>query len=479
MINMKKLRLGSLLAGAALAVLLPWQSAFAESVLLNSSKMLYKGEQVDVNLYGEALNYGYAHDLLLLLRSADGRIIAGCNPTIEGGYGFNLIPVKLKGANINTEQLIFVAKQGDCDTYSEYRIYDFSDRKNVQELFGGGDNLGVVENCRIEGDKLILKTVNDNKEYTVAVNPKLFSDISANRLKAKAKKLDSLLIRDLDNDGVVELMTNQHIVIHDRVVADVGSVWKYNGPKEEPAADKDEDFVAASNKISDILKAAEKMLKDNAKNTESNSKTASQKQDMWKHYSVSIMKSNILPKDNKFNKGAYFAGSMICPVNIVSPKGVLTYPQFYMSKNYTRQNAWNKVVQEEAEPYLKEYFEGKADMAFEVLRSDNKMVCLRLKSGKTSFTHHYINFLPEKMEKVKLSDIVKTKDEQFIKLLNTLNGNKRVVFDKNLPDEWYIAGNKLHLIQKLDGAEYRTSFELKNIQKFIKHKPLLEGISDK
>ena len=59
-------------------------------------------------------------------------------------------------------------------------------------------------------------------------------------------------------------------------------------------------------------------------------------------------------------------------------------------------------------------------------------------------------------------------------LLNLLNTNKKVVYKDRLPDEWYIEGDNLFLMQRIDGVDQVSGFAMGNLHKFFTEKRAVE-----
>lgn len=463
--KMCKAVVGMALAGCA--AFMPLHTVSAESELLNSAKMLYQGQKIDVNLYGEKLDSGYAYDLMLVLKREDGSVVTGYRPTIKGGYDFKLVPAKIKAKDVETEQLVLSAMQGDWRAYSEFRVLDFDNAHKVEELFTGADSFGVVTTASLEGNILKLKTVKDKELINVDIDENILVGVNENRRKAQFGRLYSLTVFDVDEDGKQELLTDQQLYIDKKIVADVGAVWRYNGPKPEPkeASKPVKEVKAESNSVADVMKAVEKtmaLLKED--------KTAEDKKPkaLWRQDNMTIMKNNARDKRNTVNCGVFFQGGMIYPVKLIAPNGEATYPQFAMANDYQQKNAWNELMDKESQPYIQKFVMGRADMAFNVLNADDKIISIQLISGKTSFEHHHVNLVPDRKTKLELSDLLNVKDKKLVELLNVLNKNKKIIFDKTLTDEWYIIGDKLHLMKKVDGAEEYTALDLADLQKYVK-----------
>ena len=241
--------------------------------------------------------------------------------------------------------------------------------------------------------------------------------------------MHSLVAHDVDNDGADELFGCQQLLQKKQPLADVGAIWKQDKKTKE-----------------------------------------------WKQFSLTIMTLAPTPKDNTVNDGKDFAAGTILARKMVVPGGEATFPVF-AGKDVELQNKMNKLLQEECQEYLEHFYKGEADMAFKVMRADEQILSLQLISGKNSFIHHQLNVNPKTAEKIRLDEVLNVKDKDLLPLLNLLNTNKKVVYKDRLPDEWYIEGDNLFLMQRIDGVDQVSGFALGNLHKFLLKKELLNSKS--
>ena len=241
--------------------------------------------------------------------------------------------------------------------------------------------------------------------------------------------LHSLVAHDVDNDGADELLGCQQLVQKKQPLADVGAIWKQDKKTKE-----------------------------------------------WKQFALTIMTLAPTPKDNTVNDGKDFAAGTILVRKMVVPGGEATFPVF-AGKDVELQNKMNKLLQDECKDYLEHFYKGEADMAFKVMRADEQILSLQLISGKNSFIHHQLNVNPKTAEKIRLDEVLNVKDKDLLPLLNLLNTNKKVVYKDRLPDEWYIEGDNLFLMQRIDGVDQVSGFAMGNLHKFLLKKELLNSKS--
>lgn len=492
-------------------------AAEAEEALLSETELLYKSDTVKAQLWGNKLPSGYANNLTLVLKRKDGSVITGYLPDIKGGYGAVLKAVQVKARANDTQQLLVGVKQGDWRAYSEYRVLDIYNPHHIKALFTATDSFGIVSAASLDESALRVQTIKDKELLKIALNPKLVEDLAANRRRVSFGRLSSLSVLDMNKDGVHEFLTNQLITADQRVLADVGAVWRYIGPTEdieESLADEKKQEATQEKEQTELKQAAQENDKSDLKHRKStasakeqtnskqnkleytqdskaNASLSSRKkasaglennklplkkegqalpQRLWRQDGLTIMKADVINKKNTINNGVLFQGGMIYPVKMVAPTGEATYPQFMLNEQVELEGAWNATLLQEAESYIESFLQGKADLAFNVLRADKKLLTVQLISGKESFVRHNISFIPGEKKKYELKDLLNLKGKGLVKLLNELNNNKKLSWDAKLTDEWYLRGNDLVLMKNIAGSAEAASFALKSLKPYIKDK---------
>lgn len=465
--------------------------ASAKEVLLAKTKLQHKGEAVKAEIWGNKIAGGYAKDLMIILKREDKSVITGYKPDIAGGYGFNLKAVQVEKKDGDTEQLLLGIRQGDWKTYSEYRILDFRNPKDVKEIFAGPDSFGIVTSAKLEDNVLKVTTVRDLKPINVELNKKLIEDIAENRRKVEFGGLTSLTCIDINKDGITEIITNQQIRADKKTLVDVGAVWHYIGKveKQKPEEDVQKDSEIEETKeesLMDMLKSLGKELEklEQEKQQEENEKNAAKKEGqtkekLWRQDNLTIMKADAPNRKNTINDGAYFNGGMVFPVKMIAPNGEATYPQIMLNNNEEVQEALNKLLWEEAEKYIRLYLRGKADLAYNVIRKDSKLLTIQLISGKDTFVHHNINIIPGEKKKTELKDILDVKSKDLVELLNVLNNNSKITWDSKLTNEWYTREDNLYLMKNVNGIDEVSGYDMNNLKRYIKHKNFLPDKEDK
>lgn len=502
-------------------------AAEAEEALLAETELLYKSDTVKAQLWGNKLQNGYANNLTLVFKRKDGSVITGYLPDIKGGYGAVLKAVQVKARANDTQQLLVGVKQGDWRAYSEYRVLDIYNPHHIKALFTATDSFGIVSAASLDESALRVQTIKDKELLKIALNPKLVEDLAANRRRVSFGRLSSLSVLDMNKDGVHEFLTNQIITAGQRVLADVGAVWRYIGPTEdieESLADEKKQEATQEKEQTELKQTAHENDKSDLKQAPRNKSglkhrksTASAKeqtnskqnkleytqdskenaslsnrkkasaglennklplkkegqalpQRLWRQDGLTIMKADVVNKKNTINNGVLFQGGMIYPVKMVAPTGEATYPQFMLNEQVELEGAWNATLLQEAESYIESFLQGKADLAFNVLRADKKLLTVQLISGKESFVRHTISFIPGEKKKYELKDLLNLKGKGLVKLLNELNNNKKLSLDAKLTDEWYLRGNDLVLMKNIAGSAEAASFALKSLKPYIKDK---------
>lgn len=409
-----KMMLAAALVGSALCL----GSVSAADTLLASTQLTLAQGAGTAELWGDRLPNGYANDLLLMLKDKEGQLLTAYAPSIKGGYNCLLLPVQLSADKAAGQQLLISAGQGDWRTGSEYRVLSFADKKKVQEVFGAAESLGLVTQAYIKEGKLHVALADGSKSE---LEPAAGTSVSEGA--ASYGGLYSLTAHDVDGDGIDELLGSQQLVQHKQALADVGAVWQLDKESQQ-----------------------------------------------WKQSALTIMTLSPSPKGNTVNEGRDFSAGTILVRKMVVPGGEATYPVF-AAKNVELQNKINTLLVDESKNYLQAFYQGKADMAFKVLRADDKLLSLQLISGKTSFVHHHVNIDMQTGAKLRLDEVLNSRDKDLLSLLNVLNTNKTVHYTQ-LPEEWYVEGDNLFLMQNVAGQDEVSGFALGNLHKFIRDKKI-------
>lgn len=416
----ESVKIKTLMSAALLSSALLWGAAAqaADTLLASEPELELKQGKVTAELWGDRLANGYAHDLLVIVKNKDKKVITAYQPSIKGGYNCQLQLVKPQGEE--PAQLLVSAGQGDWRAPSEYRIISFADLKEVQEVFGVPESSGIVTQAELKDGKLQLSLLNGSSE-SVALD----AGVKAEDGRVEYSGLHSLQPWDVDDDGVDELLASQRLTQGKAPLADIGVVWKRRADGEG-----------------------------------------------WEALGTTIMTLAPTAQGNTVNDGAEMAAGTILPRRLVVRGGEATFPVF-AGKNVEVQNKINKELQTANADSMKKFFAGQADTAFKVMSAKENLLSVQLICGKTNFVHNYVNINPKTGELIKLSDILNTQDKDLLPLLNVLNTNKKVSI-KDLPDEWYIEGRNLFLISIMDTHEEISGFDLGNLHKFILNKQILE-----
>ncbi len=418
------LKIKNLLLGTVLLCSLN-QLGFAERAQLAEVDTELGAEKVKVELWGDKLTNGYADQLLLVFKDEQDRLLSTYRPSLSGGYNCYLDTVNLKTGE---PQVLLVAGKGDWRAPTDFRILDLTEQKQVRELLSAEESQGLVEKAVWKGDALQV-VLKDGKSNEVQINRKIMEKLSEPKRKPVYQGLTSLTAYDLDEDGQDELITLQSISSEGQLLADVGGVWK---------------------------------LEDNGK---------------WRTGAYTIMLASA-GTENTINDGKDEDGYTVLPRKMLLGGGEATYPLIICPGKWELQEKINKLVQTKTKDILQDFYEGKADTAFNVVLATDKMLSLQLISGKDSFIHRHVHLDMQEGKEIQLGDIFDVENPDFIALLNLLNGNKRVHFTKKVPEEWYIQEDKIFLLQILDGREEVSGFALGNLHKFLLPQPWFHKNTD-
>ena len=318
--------------------------------------------------------------------------------------------------------------KGDWSTPSDFRIIDFSKQKQVQEIFSREESWGLVEKADWSGETLQV-TLKDGKSNQVMINPSILEKLSPHKRVPDYGGLASITAYDLDEDGQDELLTLQTISSEGQLLADVAGVWK---------------------------------LEDDGE---------------WQTGAYTIMLASP-GNENTINDGKDEEGYTVLPRKMLLAGGEATYPLIICPGKWELQEKLNELVQAKTKDILQDFYEGKADTAFNVVLSTDKMLSLQLISGKDSFIHRHVHLDMQEGKEIKLGDIFDVENPDFIALLNLLNGNKKLHFTSILPEEWYIQGDKIFLVDILEDKEEVAGFALGNLHSFLLPQPWFHKNTD-
>ncbi len=374
-----------------------------------------------VELWGDRKSGNYADKLIIFLKDKNGNLLAAYGPSITGGYGCFLNFVSVDGKN---DQVLVAVGRGNWQADTDFRIVDFSDLTQVREVFTDTDNSGVVQKTWFAENELVIDLIN-GEENSIGLTPEQFQNIISTERDPIYGRIFSLTVCDLDHDGSDELLTVQKISAAGRELADVGTVWKMDN-------------------------------------------------DEWQKGGYAVLVTGGV-KNNTINDGAEGVGYTVVPRKIVLGGREATYPLIAYYSDAELQNRLNEILRQECDAYLQEFYRGEADMAFNVLVANKSMLSVQFISGKDTFIHHNVHIDPTTGRKIKLSDLLDTKQPDLIKLLNLLNANKNVQINTPLPDEWCIDDDKLLLFQTVNGKEEISGFALGNLHKFIKSRKFIKN----
>lgn len=378
---------------------------------------------VTAELWGDRKSGNYTDKLIIFLKDERGNLLAAYEPSITGGYGCFLNFVSVDGKN---DQVLVAVGRGNWQADTDFRIVDFSDLAQIREIFTDTDNSGVVQRVWFSENELIIDMIN-GEGNSIGLTPEQVQNITSTERDPICGGIFSLTACDLDHDGSDELLTVQKISAAGRELADVGTVWKMDNDK-------------------------------------------------WQQGGYAVLVTGGI-KNNTINDGAEGVGYTVIPRKIVFGGGEATYPLIAYYNDAELQNRLNEILKQEYNAYLQEFYRGEADMAFNVLVANKNMLSIQFISGKDIFIHHNLHIDPTTGRKIKLSDLLDTKQPDLIKLLNLLNANKNVQITTPLPDEWCIDGDKLLLFQTINGKEEISGFALGNLHKFIKSRKFMKSKS--
>lgn len=418
-----RVRMGSSLKIKILAVffLLCVRSGLASELIAEAEFLYVGGEPVSAELWGDRIRGGYTDNLMVIAKDRDGKVITAYAPTINGGYNCLLEVVSVSGGEKHSQLLVSSAK-GSWQSGTEYRLLDFSDKKNIRDLLAPEHNIGVVKKAVIDRGELSV-TFFDGTETRGAIGEWSKEEDKTISLGG----IDSVIVHDADGDGVNELLVHQRLRMGRKTLAEVGSVWKYDAEARD-----------------------------------------------WDKRQYAVVIADHQANTTGINNGVDFSKGAVLPRHIVFPERECTYPVFAANNDAVLQNKVNGLLKKEAEPFFREFLSYNADMAFRVNRADENILSLQLISAARDFERHYINISMENGFKLSVGDVFDLRNPDLIPLLNLLGSNKKVQFKGDLPDTWFLEDDKIFFVQFVEGREETTGYTISNLFKYIKMKKLLE-----
>ena len=138
-------------------------AAAADTLLAQVPLQLTAEQTVTAELWGDRLPNGYANDLLVMIKDKDKKLLTAHAPSIKGGYNCQLQPIKLWAGKSGRQQLLVSAAQGDWHAPSEYRVLSFANKKNVREVFGAAESMGLVTQAYAKDGKMHVALIDGNK----------------------------------------------------------------------------------------------------------------------------------------------------------------------------------------------------------------------------------------------------------------------------------------------------------------------------
>lgn len=429
------------------------QSALAESELIHSVALEQPAGKITAELWGDSLDSGYNKELLLLLKDEKGNLITAYKPDIRGGYAPYLQTLKLKGKD-KDQQLLLAVGEGNWRASTSYRIYDVKNAEKVREIFTAENNLGVVDGAELQGNNLKV-TLQDGRSFDVGLEEKLVPEKIRGNGRLDFQKIHSLSIYSGNSDGKDIIFSDQQIMAGNRLLADVGAIYYYQDQESADEVDKADKEDAKANKG---VKAAIAEGKE--------AKTEDKDASLWKISNYAIMANSVVDKKNHINDGLEFSKAIILPRKMLLGRNEATRPWVVCPGKPELAEKINTLLDKEGKLYYDSFFHMKKDIAFDINWASPKLLAVQFICGGSSIIHHQVNIDPETGKKLELKDIINVKDKDLLPLLNLLKTNDLVNFEK-LPSEWYIANDRLYLVQRVEDQDYASSYSLEELDKFI------------
>ena len=474
--------------GAFLLVSAPFSSAQAALLAKVEADVDGSGQKKTVELTGEKKMPGsnYYSDLWIMVKNAEGKMLTAWKANLDGGYYCLLekMPANVKGKQDNKkakqkdrkedaekrfdnlleslkeetgegkdkensktkisdkphDQILLMAAKGGKNAAVNCRILDFSDYKQVQEIFSGADSLGVAAKSEYKPDNRfsvessLPEADGAEKKVSFSGNAKnvlrLYNEdgsIAKPYLRPQVTEVASLAMLD------GRLFTEQNVLSADgqELLGRLAVRWAQKEAKWIP------EEINLTDTLDDLLKpdADSANRADGAGN--------------WRLYP----------------RRAFIGDRVISrPVVAVEEKPEL------QNKINDKLQAWFARAPEEDE------------RAFQVKYAGSNLLSLELgrRNKKGEVIRELYNFNMQNGEHLKLDEMFNTKNPDFIKVIN-LVGKPDNCFSEAKPAFWHFTGKHFVLQDRLleEGFQNEEAIHLAVVEKddllpFVKDKKILD-----
>ena len=474
--------------GAFLLIAAPFSSAQAALLAKVEADVDGSGQKEIVELTGEKKMPGsnYYSDLWIMVKNAEGKMLTAWKANLDGGYYCLLekMPVNAKGKQDNKkakqkdrkedaekrfdnlleslkeatgegtdkeksktkisdkphDQILLMASKGGRNAAVNCRILDFSDYKQVQEVFSGADSLGIAAKAEYKPDNRFTVESSlpeaDGAERTVS-----FSGSAKNVLRLYND--DGSVAKPYLRPEVTEvayltmlggrLFTEQNVLAANGrdLLGRLAVRWVY----------KDDRWLPEEITLTDTL---DELLKPDADDANRADGAGN-----WRLYP----------------RRAFIGDRIISrPVVAVEEKPEL------QNKINEKLNTWYAKAPEEDESAFQVKYAGPNLLSLELGR--------RNKNGEV--IRELYNFNMQSGEPVKLEEMFNTKNPDFLKVLN-LVGKPKNCFDAVKPVFWHFTGKHFVLQDRLleekfqdEEAIHLAIIEKNDLLPFVKDKSIVD-----
>lgn len=437
-INLKKMMPAAMFAAGLLVSMnsASAQQAEQEPLALLQLDVDGNGSLETVELYGGQMTRGssYRNDFLLLLKGSDSELLTAYVPSINGGYDCSLEKARFTGRG---EQLILSVGQGGDDGSIEYRIIDFADPKAVKEIFTGSDNAGVAATAEFVPDfRSKIAFADGSTNYELLPKEKEFYeqrglyDVDGTLLKGYRRpyvgKIHSLVAVDMEQDGILELLSLQNIsgLNREDLLGKLAGVWSYDG--------------------SSGWKLKSKTFYSGGKN-----------------------------KDDKFHRSYNEKNWRILPRQAVHDSSSVTYPVFTAIAAPEVQNKLNGDFAIIAGPYLQNLATGGCELDYTLTFVSEKFISMVFfgvldEGEKEIFAKIPLNIDVQTGAQLALGDVLNLRDADLLPVLRLLTKKDKVDFSKGIPESWYYNGTNFVFCQRSETGEWlEATVAASDLKKFL------------
>lgn len=386
-----------------------------------------------VELYGEKLleNSNYYTDLMLIAKNKNDDVITAYIPSLDGGYALMLEKANITDKN---EQIILRSRRG-ADSSVEICVIDFSNRKEVKELFN--KNNRVLKGTYDDGYKAKV-SFGDKTDFAPIVNKnEVYSKTEIYDALGKVKKshykpqmlLDSFTVTDVDGDKKDEILITEKMLGALREdLAYVTAAWRYNDG---------------------VLTATDCELNEE------------------------------MLEEDRFTRTVLFGNGCFYPQKAVYKMNEVVYPIFAVEEKLELQGKINLLLSDIYQKYIDKLGSKASGLDYTFPYAGARFVSMVFfgiteNDGKEVFERRPLNIDVISGEILTIDKVLNLKNKELLPKIKELTKDDKVNFDKGLPKDWYYNGKNFVFCQKdTNGIWQEATAEAEKLKDYLVDENLL------